>query len=392
MSRHIVIKLPSGNSPQGIRLTRILIALTSIAVTIGMFLTIIASLSIVNGSFRKNHGLNPETTPGSAGQTDATLTSSQGGQAQASDVTLTSNKTTATTGETAELSWSVSGGEALCTATDDWAGAKKSTGKETVTLTKAQTYLFTLTCTNDAGTNFAVASISVTGAAVAADPQTASPTPTPTPTATSPKPGTTTSAPQVSVSVSPTSIPAGSSATIKWSTSGNPTTCTASNAWSGSKAPSGGSYSTGVKSAGTYTYTLSCSNGAGTATKSATLSVSAAPTYCGGRKPCYGRSDLAAHASVGNCWAWNKDWVINITSYQPNHPGGVQSGAASNIQSAASTCNHDIGAILAGSAGISGYRDTTGGSTYSHSSSTISNAAGSVLAGYRVGYYDANKP
>lgn len=64
--------------------------------------------------------------------------------------------------------------------------------------------------------------------------------------------------PTVAIGVSPTSIPAGQTAMLTWSST-NASTCTASGAWTGSQSTSG---SVGVSQAapGTYTYTLGCSS------------------------------------------------------------------------------------------------------------------------------------
>lgn len=60
----------------------------------------------------------------------------------------------------------------------------------------------------------------------------------------------------------PIALNSGQSATLSW-TSTNAVSCTASNAWSGTKGTSGPSESTGVLSAGNYTYTIVCSNSSG---------------------------------------------------------------------------------------------------------------------------------
>lgn len=96
---------------------------------------------------------------------------------------------------------------------------------------------------------------------------------------------------------------------------------------------------------------------------------------------------MATHATIGNCWGWNLDWVLDITAYAPNHKGGVTAG---NLQSTTSTCNHDIHAILTGAAAISGYRDEDGSSKHNHQSNTNNN--GSNMASYFKGYYDPAKP
>ena len=82
------------------------------------------------------------------------------------------------------------------------------------------------------------------------------------------------SAPVVTISASPTSVTSGGSSTLTWSSTNSPTSCTASNGWSGAKAASG-SQSTGSLSSNT-TYTLSCANASGSGSSSATVTVSGA--------------------------------------------------------------------------------------------------------------------
>jgi hypothetical protein len=76
------------------------------------------------------------------------------------------------------------------------------------------------------------------------------------------------------ISVSPTSITAGSTATLTW-TAINDSGCIASGAWSGSQA-SGGTLSVSPMAAGTDTYTITCSGSNGSVTASTTLTVNAA--------------------------------------------------------------------------------------------------------------------
>jgi subtilisin family serine protease len=75
------------------------------------------------------------------------------------------------------------------------------------------------------------------------------------------------------ITVSPTTVATGSSATLTWSAA-NVTACTASGNWSGAKAPSG-TLTLTPTTAGTDTYTLSCSNAHGSTQHSATLTVAA---------------------------------------------------------------------------------------------------------------------
>jgi hypothetical protein len=83
------------------------------------------------------------------------------------------------------------------------------------------------------------------------------------------------------LTLSSSSITVGASTTITWS-SANTTGCTASGSWSGSLASSGTQTLTPT-AAGTDTYTLVCSNAAGSsASTSVTLTVAAAPSHGGG--------------------------------------------------------------------------------------------------------------
>jgi len=79
------------------------------------------------------------------------------------------------------------------------------------------------------------------------------------------------------VSLSSSSITVGSSTTLTWSST-NATSCTASGSWSGAE-PTSGSETVTPSAAGTDSYTLTCSNAAGTSSAStAVLTVTAAPS------------------------------------------------------------------------------------------------------------------
>lgn len=81
-------------------------------------------------------------------------------------------------------------------------------------------------------------------------------------------------APTVSLTASPSSITSGASSTLTW-TSTNVTACTASGAWSGSRAVSGSTSTSALTASGTYT--LQCTGAGGTATAAATVTVAAPP-------------------------------------------------------------------------------------------------------------------
>lgn len=153
------------------------------------------------------------------------------------------------------LTWTTTNSPTSCTASGDWSGSQAVGGgsQSMGILTTAKTYTYTLTCTNAGGTSVPVsATVSVTAAVVA---------------------------PVITLTASPTSGAVNTvTPTITWTTANSPTSCTASNSWSGSKSVAGGSQTLAVlTTVKTYTYTLTCSNAAGTVSKNATVVISAIP-------------------------------------------------------------------------------------------------------------------
>jgi len=82
------------------------------------------------------------------------------------------------------------------------------------------------------------------------------------------------SAPTVQISASPSSLTSGSSSTLTWSST-NASSCTASGAWSGTKAISG-SQSTGALTVNS-TFTLTCTGTTGSTSRSTLVAVAAVP-------------------------------------------------------------------------------------------------------------------
>ena len=275
-------------------------------------------------------------------------------------VTLAVSPLSIGTGSAATISWNASNNPSSCLASSSWSGAKSASGSSsTGPIASAGSYVYSLACSNSAGTGSASATLSVIAV------------------------------PVVSLSVAPTTIAPSGNANLVWSVSNSPTSCTAGGSWTGVKA-SAGSQPVTQPAAGSYDYLLSCTNSGGTASASTSLIV-AAPTavYCSGQTPCYGNSQMAAHASIGSCWGYNLTWAIDITSYAPHHKGGTSAGS---LESPSATCNHDLHNILAGSATIPGYRDGNGSTAHSHASTTTTNGATSALKSYFTGYYDSTKP
>ena len=177
-------------------------------------------------------------------------------------VTLTANPTNVAVGGSTNLSWSSSNASS-CEASGGWLGTKDPAGGPlTITnITVDTTYI--LTCS---GSGSASPPKTLTVAVVAAQP---------TPTAT--------------LSASATSVTYASSTTLTW-ISTNATSCTASGAWSGTKAITGGSEEISNLVASS-TFILVCS-GNGSATQSVTVTVSDATSNAASKKVGGGAVDL----------------------------------------------------------------------------------------------------
>jgi hypothetical protein len=159
-----------------------------------------------------------------------------------------SGNPTISSGGKSYLYWQATNATA-CEASGGWQGSVSTrSGQWTGALTK--TTQFVLTCTGPSGSATHSTTVTVTG----------------TPKA----------APTVTISASPSSLTSGRSSTLTWSST-NATACSAAGAWSGTKAVSG-SQSTAALSADA-SYQLTCTGASGSATHTATVSVThAIPT------------------------------------------------------------------------------------------------------------------
>jgi len=157
--------------------------------------------------------------------------------------TISATPSTIVLGTSSTLSWS-STDATSCTASGAWIGSRATIGTEVVNPTTTSTY--TITCTGDGGSanNSVVVSVN-------AD--------TPVPTAT--------------ISASPSTIVQGTSSTLSWGST-DATSCTASGAWSGSRASSGTEV---VSPSVTSTYTITCNGAGGSANNSVVVTVKGAP-------------------------------------------------------------------------------------------------------------------
>jgi hypothetical protein len=192
---------------------------------------------------------------------------------------LSANPTSITAGQSSTLSWRSTN------ATSCTGGGFSTNGaiSGSALVTPSTTTAYSLSCSGNGGTASASATVSV-----------ASPTPT------------------ASLSANPTSITAGQSSTLSWSST-NATSCT------------GGGFSTGDATSGsavvapsaTTTYTVSCSGNGGTASASATVSVAlATPTASLSANP---RSITAGQSST---LSWSSTNATSCTG------GGFSTGGA----------------------------------------------------------------
>ncbi len=124
-------------------------------------------------------------------------------------LSLAASPASVTSNGSSTLSWS-STNATSCAASGAWSGSKATSGSQsTGVLTASRSY--SLTCTGPGGSASASTTVMVSGM----------PPPPPVPT--------------VSLAANPTSVANGASSTLTWSST-NATSCTASGAWSGSKA------------------------------------------------------------------------------------------------------------------------------------------------------------
>ena len=173
-----------------------------------------------------------------------TVVSDGGGTQPVPVASLSATPMTIDQGQSATLSWSSSDAD-NCTASGAWNGSRATSGSELVSPTVTSTY--TITCSGAGGS--AGDSITVT----------VNEAPIPVPV--------------VTLSANPATIDQGQSATLSWSSS-DADNCTASGAWSGSRATSG---SETVSPSVTSTYTIICDGTGGSANDAVTVTVNEPP-------------------------------------------------------------------------------------------------------------------
>ncbi len=195
------------------------------------------------------------TGPGGSSPTSSVVVTVTNAPPTASITSFAATPSALTVGQSTQLSWATSAATS-CTASggtgaDGWNGSKpvSSSGTAVGPINTAGTYVYTLICTGAGGTG-APSSVSVK--------------------VTAPVPASI-----QSFTATPSSVTAGQSASLSWTTSAA-TSCTAgggtgSDGWSGAKGTSSTGTSTGpLTTVGTVTYTLTCTGAGGSSAPSST--------------------------------------------------------------------------------------------------------------------------
>jgi hypothetical protein len=182
---------------------------------------------------------------GSGGSSSANAAVMVQQPAAAPTLTLAASPLSVASGGNSTLTWS-SANATSCVATGDWAGTRATSGSLQVgPLTSAKAY--TLACTGEGGTVTRSVNVAIA------------------------TPG----APTVTFEAAPTNVQSGSASQLTWSST-NATSCTASGAWSGSRATSG-TQSTGALTANG-NYALTCTGAGGSASQTVAVALLPVPT------------------------------------------------------------------------------------------------------------------
>lgn len=187
-------------------------------------------------------------------------------------LSLSADSTSVAYNGTSVLSWSSSDASS-CSASGGWSGTRGTSGAETVGPLTSNTG-YTMTCTGSGGSVTRTVALSVQAP---------------------PAPG-------ITLSANSTSVAAGDSATLTWSTS-NADSCSASGAWSGSKATSGNQAVGPINSDSTFT--LSCTGPGGSNSSSRTVTVAPLPSVTLSANP----TSVVSGGSTTLSWS-----VANATS------------------------------------------------------------------------------
>lgn len=221
---------------------------------------------------------------------------------------FTASPTTVTSGSPSTLSWTTGGGSVTSVSIDNGVGSKPANGSATVNPTATTTYTLSAFTTANSSPPTKQVTVTVGGS--------------PAPTAT--------------FSAAPTSITAGQSSTLTW-TSSNATTVSIDNGV-GSQAVNG---SVSVSPASTTTYTLTATGPGGTTTKTATVTVTQpAPTAT------FSAAPTSINAGQSSTLTWTSS---NATSISIDNGVGSKPTSGSTSVSPSTTTTYTLTATGPGS-------------------------------------------
>jgi trimeric autotransporter adhesin len=290
------------------------------------------------------------TGPGGTGSASQILAVASSAPPAPPSMTFNAQPTLLAPGGSSSLTWTVVNAMS-CTASggsgsDGWNGSKPltSSGTPVGPISTAGSYTYTLTCTGSGGTNSQSVNVLVSS-------------------------GSTVPAVSVDMSVSPSTITAGQSAVLSW-TSSNASSCVASGSWGGSQPTTGSAVSTGTLStAAVYSYTLDCTGAGGSSSSTATLTVNPAAAAV----TSFAANPTAIQAGQSTSLAWATTGATACTA-----GGGTGSDGWTGTEPTSSS-SASLGPI--NTAGVYTYSLTcTGpGGTSSPSSVTVTVTAGSII-------------
>lgn len=180
---------------------------------------------------------------GAGGSATTTAAVAVASSPTAPTLVLSASSASVARGSATQLQWSTTGATS-CTAAGGWTGPRGPSGSETSALLTTGT-TFSLSCTGAGGTISREVSIAVIAPA-----------------------------PTLSLAANPSSVTAGSTSRLAWSST-DATTCTASGDWAGDRATTGDEITVALSRSATYT--LACVGSGGRVEATATVAVTPAP-------------------------------------------------------------------------------------------------------------------
>jgi hypothetical protein len=113
--------------------------------------------------------------------------------------------------------------------------------------------------------------------------------------------------------------------------------------------------------------------------------------------PCYGPNDLIPHNLVTDCWGYNGNRIVNVTSLNSLYHAGQQQDLLTGTTTNTNLCgNINLGPFLSGTnkvcktAGVTTCAGAPLIGSHNHGSAPKNNTG--VISSYLIGYYDVAKP